>query len=99
MSPREYMGVFDKLFDDDETFNVGSLNASAIYFPGHTPDHMGYKIGGKIMPASPKPQPAKCDFQTTFLWEIPFSILTLVLPAPTFQVAAQKLFSPQGAES
>lgn len=43
----EYRAVFDKLFDDDETFNVGDVVATAIHLPGHTPDHMGYKIGGK----------------------------------------------------
>lgn len=44
--PKEHEGVFDTLFDDDETFAIGSLNAMAIHLPGHTPDHLGYKIGG-----------------------------------------------------
>lgn len=48
--PAHYEGVFDKLFGDDSTFRIGSLNAMAIHIPGHTPDHMGYKIGGKICP-------------------------------------------------
>jgi hypothetical protein len=43
----EYEGTFGKLFDDDETFNIGNLRAMAIHLPGHTPDHLGYKIGGK----------------------------------------------------
>lgn len=43
----ELEGVFDKLLDDDEVFKIGSLNAMAIHLPGHTPDHMGYKIGGR----------------------------------------------------
>lgn len=42
----EYTGVFDKLFEDDETFSIGGLQASVIHLPGHTPDHIGYKIGG-----------------------------------------------------
>lgn len=42
----EYTAVFDKLFEDDEEFAIGSLKATAIHIPGHTPDHMGYKIGG-----------------------------------------------------
>ncbi|KAK7914317.1 Metallo-hydrolase/oxidoreductase [Apiospora marii] len=42
----EYINVFDKLFDDDETFQIGQLTAMAIHLPGHTPDHLGYKIGG-----------------------------------------------------
>jgi glyoxylase-like metal-dependent hydrolase (beta-lactamase superfamily II) len=43
----EYEGTFGKLFDDDETFNIGNLRAMAIHLPGHTPDHLGYKVGGK----------------------------------------------------
>ncbi|KIW19703.1 hypothetical protein PV08_00277 [Exophiala spinifera] len=44
----EYEGVFDKLFDDDETFDIGSMSAQAIHLPGHTPDHLGYKIGDNV---------------------------------------------------
>lgn len=47
----EYQAVFDKLFDDDETFDIGNLQGTAIHLPGHTPDHLGYKIGGE----SPSP--------------------------------------------
>lgn len=43
----EYEGAFDKLFEDDETFNIGNISATAVFLPGHTPDHLGYKIGGK----------------------------------------------------
>ncbi|KAI9152189.1 Glyoxylase B2 [Paramyrothecium foliicola] len=42
----EYEHAFDKLWKDDEEFAVGDLTAQAIHLPGHTPDHMGYKIGG-----------------------------------------------------
>lgn len=54
MSSKEYEGAFDKLFDDDESFKIGSRDASALHLPGHTPDHMGYKIGGKSIPTSPR---------------------------------------------
>lgn len=43
----EYKNVFDTLFDDDETFKLGNLTGTAIHLPGHTPDHLGYKIGGE----------------------------------------------------
>jgi glyoxylase-like metal-dependent hydrolase (beta-lactamase superfamily II) len=43
----EYEGAFDKLLDDDEVFHVGQLEAKAVHLPGHTPDHMGYLIGGE----------------------------------------------------
>ncbi|KAJ5348475.1 uncharacterized protein N7506_001728 [Penicillium brevicompactum] len=45
---REYRHVFDKLFDDDETFAIGNMTAKAIHLPGHTPDHLGYMIGDNI---------------------------------------------------
>jgi glyoxylase-like metal-dependent hydrolase (beta-lactamase superfamily II) len=47
IAAEEYEGVFDKLFDDDETFNIGNITATVVHLPGHTPDHLGYKIGGK----------------------------------------------------
>ena len=36
---------FDKLFDDDETYSIGALQAQAIYTPGHTPACMTHLIG------------------------------------------------------
>lgn len=45
---QDYEGSFDKLWQDDETFNIGNLTAKAIHLPGHTPDHLGYKIGGNV---------------------------------------------------
>lgn len=44
----EYIAVFDKLFDDDEIFFIGGIPATAIHLPGHTPDHLGYKIGDNV---------------------------------------------------
>ncbi|TWU73170.1 hypothetical protein ED733_003483 [Metarhizium rileyi] len=48
LSEDETEGVFNKFLDDDETFRIGALEAQAIHLPGHTPDHMGFKIGGKL---------------------------------------------------
>lgn len=52
----EREGVFGKLFEDDEVFEVGDLKGMAIHLPGHTPDHLGYKIGGKsrLLPSFPQ---------------------------------------------
>ncbi|RDW81250.1 MBL fold metallo-hydrolase [Aspergillus mulundensis] len=44
----EYSGVFGRLFRDNEVFAIGSLSAVAIHLPGHTPDHMGYRIGDNV---------------------------------------------------
>lgn len=50
LAPDEWAGVFDKLFDDDETTPVGQMMVKAMHLPGHTPDHLGYQIGGKFEP-------------------------------------------------
>lgn len=44
---KDYEGSFDKLWEDDERFKIGNLTAQAMHLPGHTPDHVGYKIGGE----------------------------------------------------
>ena len=46
VSENEYKGVFGKLFNDDEVFRIGELSAQAVHLPGHTPDHLGYMVGG-----------------------------------------------------
>lgn len=48
----EYEGVFDKLLGDDESFSLGDLEVTALHLPGHTPDHMGYMIGGETYPTA-----------------------------------------------
>ncbi|KAL1581772.1 hypothetical protein WHR41_09553 [Cladosporium halotolerans] len=45
---KDYEGVFDKLWEDDETFQIGNLTAQVLHLPGHTPDHVGYKIGNNV---------------------------------------------------
>jgi hypothetical protein len=44
----ELAGAFDKLFDDDEVFRIGDVEAKAVHLPGHTPDHLGYVIGCEL---------------------------------------------------
>lgn len=62
----ETTGVFDKLFDDDEEFTIGNLKATAIHLPGHTPDHLGYRIGDNVFCGdslfNPDVGTARCDF-------------------------------------
>ncbi|PNP38554.1 hypothetical protein TGAMA5MH_09635 [Trichoderma gamsii] len=44
----QYEVVFDHLLEDDEQFVIGSIQATAMHLPGHTPDHMGYKVGDNV---------------------------------------------------
>jgi glyoxylase-like metal-dependent hydrolase (beta-lactamase superfamily II) len=37
--------VFDRLFDDGDHFNIGTLNARVLHTPGHTPACLTYIIG------------------------------------------------------
>jgi glyoxylase-like metal-dependent hydrolase (beta-lactamase superfamily II) len=39
---------FDHLFADGETFRLGSIDASVIYTPGHTPACVSYRIGDSV---------------------------------------------------
>ncbi|KUJ07028.1 Metallo-hydrolase/oxidoreductase [Mollisia scopiformis] len=64
--PQELENVFDHLWDDNEKFQIGDLTAEVLYLPGHTPDHVGYKIGENIFTGdsifNPDIGSARCDF-------------------------------------
>ena len=57
---------FDRLFVDDETFDVGTLEARVIAVPGHTPDSVAYLIGDALFTGDslfmPDGGTARCDF-------------------------------------
>lgn len=40
--------VFDQLFDDGETFTIGSLQGEVLHTPGHTPACVSYRIGDAV---------------------------------------------------
>jgi glyoxylase-like metal-dependent hydrolase (beta-lactamase superfamily II) len=40
--------AFDHLFDDGETFHIGSLEVRALLVPGHTPADMAYLAGDAV---------------------------------------------------
>ncbi|GAB7358606.1 hypothetical protein MBLNU230_g3837t1 [Neophaeotheca triangularis] len=44
----ELENAFDHLLEDDETFQIGDIQAKVVHLPGHTPDHVGYMIGDNI---------------------------------------------------
>lgn len=62
----ELDSAFDHLFDDDEHFALGGLDAYVIHLPGHTPDHIGYVIGENVFTGdsifNPDVGSARCDF-------------------------------------
>lgn len=44
----EYENVFDILWEDNQAFKIGNLEVTTHHLPGHTPDHIGYQIGGEF---------------------------------------------------
>jgi glyoxylase-like metal-dependent hydrolase (beta-lactamase superfamily II) len=57
---------FDRLFGDDEGFEIGSLPARTIPVPGHTRDSLAYLIGDALFTGDslfmPDAGTARCDF-------------------------------------
>ena len=57
---------FDHLFSDGEVFNIGSIQATAIHTPGHTPACMSYHISNCVFVGDTLFMPdygtARCDF-------------------------------------
>lgn len=61
---------FDHLFDDGETFAIGTLRATALHTPGHTPGCMTFVVPGATHTAAfigdtlftPDYGSARCDF-------------------------------------
>lgn len=62
----EFEGAFDHLWNDDESFHVGQLEGTVIHLPGHTPDHVGYRIGSNVFTGdsifNPDVGSARADF-------------------------------------
>jgi glyoxylase-like metal-dependent hydrolase (beta-lactamase superfamily II) len=66
IEPSELTNVFDKLFQDNEEFAIGTLKAKVLHLPGHTPDHVGYLIGENVFTGdsifNPDVGSARADF-------------------------------------
>jgi glyoxylase-like metal-dependent hydrolase (beta-lactamase superfamily II) len=63
--PRQY-GHFDHLFEPDEQFCIGRMQACALHVPGHTPADIAYQIGDAVFVGDtlfmPDVGSARCDF-------------------------------------
>ena len=57
---------FDQLFNDGDRFTVGTLEATVLHVPGHTPACLAYVIGNAVFPGDTLFMPdygtARCDF-------------------------------------
>jgi glyoxylase-like metal-dependent hydrolase (beta-lactamase superfamily II) len=99
----EVKGVFERLFDDDEVFEIGNLKARAIHLPGHTPDHLGYMIGGDYAttsePIPATPRAMLTVSQTMSFAATPSSTQTLAPPGVTSPVVTRATCTSQGGSS
>lgn len=57
---------FDVLLHEDEVFQIGVLQAKALFVPGHTPADMAYQVGDAVFIGDtlfmPDTGTARCDF-------------------------------------
>ena len=79
---------FDKLFQDGESYRLGSIEARALHTPGHTPACMSHLIGDALFVGDTLFMPdfgtARCDFPGGDAGQLYDSIqMLLALPAAT----------------
>ncbi|WP_204244771.1 MBL fold metallo-hydrolase [Parasphingorhabdus marina] len=57
---------FDRLFEDGDQFNIGSVPVIALHVPGHTPADLAYVVGDSVFVGDTLFMPdygtARCDF-------------------------------------
>ena len=62
----ELEDVFDNLWDDGQKFNIGHLDCEVLHLPGHTPDHIGYRVEHNVFTGdsifNPDVGSARADF-------------------------------------
>lgn len=62
----ELEDVYDHLWDDNEKFSIGKLDCEVLYLPGHTPDHLGYRVKENVFTGdsifNPDVGSARADF-------------------------------------
>ncbi|KAK4172920.1 putative Zn-dependent hydrolase [Triangularia setosa] len=86
----EFEDVFDLLWEDNQTFAIGNLEAKVVHLPGHTPDHVGYLIGENIFCGDslflPDVGSARCDFPGGDAVQLYHSVQTLFSLPPHHKI-------------
>ncbi|VBB74003.1 Putative Zn-dependent hydrolase [Podospora comata] len=86
----ELENVFDFLWEDDQIFRIGDLEAKVVHLPGHTPDHVGYLIGDNIFCGDslflPDVGSARCDFPGGDAVQLYHSVQTLFSLPPHHKI-------------
>ena len=94
---------FDHLFEDGDTFAIGTLQAQALSVPGHTPACMAYQVGDAVFVGDtlflPAVGTARCDFPGGNAHTLYQSVRKLLsLPAETRLFMCHD-YPPEGREA
>lgn len=93
---------FDYLFNDQETFAIGELTASALHLPGHTPADMAYQVGDVVFVGDtlfmPDVGTARCDFPGGDAHTLYRSIRKLLALPPDTRLMMCHDYPPNGRE-
>ncbi|KAH0542121.1 hypothetical protein FGG08_003421 [Glutinoglossum americanum] len=99
---QELTGAFDKLLEDDERFSLGNLSCTVIPLPGHTPDHVGYIIGGNAFTGdsifNPYLGTARADFPGGSASSLYRSVKTLLSLPPDYRLYVGHDYPPDGKQ-
>ncbi|HVL76932.1 MAG TPA: MBL fold metallo-hydrolase [Noviherbaspirillum sp.] len=94
---------FDHLFADGETFSIGTLQAQALFVPGHTPADSAYRIGNAVFVGDtlfmPDAGTARCDFPGGDAATLYRSIRRLLSLPPETRLYMCHDYAPGGREA
>jgi glyoxylase-like metal-dependent hydrolase (beta-lactamase superfamily II) len=86
IDPKETEYAFDRLFEDNEIFQIGNLQAQVLFLPGHTVDHVGYKVGSNVFIGdslwNPDVGTSRCDIAGGSAGDLFQSIRTTLFKLP-----------------
>jgi glyoxylase-like metal-dependent hydrolase (beta-lactamase superfamily II) len=95
----ELQNLFDKLLDDNEEFFIGRTPAKVLHLPGHTPDHIGYKIGDNVFTGdsifNPDVGSARADFPGGSSTDLFHSTRTLLSLPPHYRLYTGHDYPPE----
>ncbi len=94
---------FDRLFEDGDTFAIGTLQAQALSVPGHTPACMAYQVGDAVFVGDtlfmPDVGTARCDFPGGNAHTLYQSVRTLLSLPPETRLFMCHDYPPEGREA
>ena len=94
---------FDHLFEDGDTFAIGTLQAQALSVPGHTPACMAYQVGDAVFVGDtlfmPDVGTARCDFPGGNAHTLYQSVRKLLSLPPETRLFMCHDYPPEGREA